>query len=441
MSIDLSQVAGHGLACWLKHHRLQARKVLLLQAGLNGLALIQAEPQGPRTAFAIALHLLQSVLQDLQSLQARLQIHTPLLHLLGLDQIRLHMGHQLAVAHVGPGPGRQQSTQQDHATQKGGIAQAQLVATGVLLHQLTIGKDHLGEQLLQEEATLGIHRGRGALLQLQAKLAGHTLAGPAGGLPLLHGAGEIKATEDRSELIGVLFKQRGDEGAQRRLERRKFQREGQHARRQLLTAMQGHARHRCLFQAGEQLIKVLIKLRYGIRSRRGVIRQRGAPDLVTLCTITVFEEIHETGNQIGLGEDHIDRREDFQLLGQLLHALAQLARQVNGELGLVGAQLRHADGDDHAIQGSFGAVLLEQRQEAQPLAAVFFVHRVAARCVQQDAFGREVPIAVTGAANALNDVVGVVGKGKLQTRHHHRRAFTRSRVANHGIPGQLIQRG
>ncbi len=68
--IDLSEVARDGLGCRLEHHGLQAMEVLLLQTGLDGVALVQAQANRPGALGAVALHLLQSVLQNLQRLQA-----------------------------------------------------------------------------------------------------------------------------------------------------------------------------------------------------------------------------------------------------------------------------------------------------------------------------------------------------------------------------------
>ncbi|MNS94646.1 hypothetical protein D3C72_1288710 [compost metagenome] len=83
---------------------------------------------------------------------------------------------------------------------------------------------------------------------------------------------------------------------------------------------------------------------------------------------------------------------------------------------------------------------LEQVQKAHPLVAVFFVHRIAARRVQQNAFGGEEPVAVARAAHAAHGGAVLVGKGKLQTRIDDRAALARRRVADDDVPGQFIQR-
>jgi hypothetical protein len=126
-------------------------------------------------------------------------------------------------------------------------------------------------------------------------------------------------------------------------------------------------------------------------------------------------------------------------LGQFLHALAQVLGQVDGEFRTVACQLGHADGDDDAVDRRFLAVFFQQVEEAEPLAAVFVDHGVAARRVEQDAVGGEEPVAVAGAAHALDDFA--VGEGELQAGAGDGRALACGRITDHHIPGQLVQRG
>ena len=68
------------------------------------------------------------------------------------------------------------------------------------------------------------------------------------------------------------------------------------------------------------------------------------------------------------------------------------------------------------------------------------MHGVPASRVEQDAFSGEKPIAVARAADALDHAACFVCERKLQSRLNHCRALARSRVANHDVPRQLIQR-
>ncbi|CUI53627.1 Uncharacterised protein [Achromobacter xylosoxidans] len=83
---------------------------------------------------------------------------------------------------------------------------------------------------------------------------------------------------------------------------------------------------------------------------------------------------------------------------------------------------------------------LEQVEKTHPFVAVFLVHRVAAGRVQQDAFGGEEPVAVAGAAHAAHRRAVLVGEGELQAGIDHRAALARGGVADHDVPGQLVQR-
>ncbi len=180
MGIDLAQEGLQALGTGLQQQGLDAVEVLLLDAPLDGIALVQPQAQGPGPLLAHALHLLEAVLQDLQRFEPRCQVHALRLHALSFHEVGLHVLDQLAVAEVRPGPSGQQGAQQQHAAHEAGQTPFQLLPAGVLLHQLPVGKDHAGEQLLEEEAALGVHGGRRARLQLQSELLGHTPAGAAG---------------------------------------------------------------------------------------------------------------------------------------------------------------------------------------------------------------------------------------------------------------------
>ena len=204
--------------------------------------------------------------------------------------------------------------------------------------------------------------------------------------------------------------------------------------------MQCDLRNADLLQPVAQLVKALIEHGGHIRLRVRLEGQGGAPDAVALLLLAVAKKLGEAGDQVGLREHHVHRRKHFQAFGQFLHALAQVLGQVDGEFGAVLREFRHAHRHDDAVDGRLGAIALEQIEEAEPLAAVFFVHRVAAGRVEQDAFGGEEPVAVTRAADALDDRAALVGKRKLQAGIEHGRAFARRRVADHDVPGQLVQR-
>ena len=70
-------------------------------------------------------------------------------------------------------------------------------------------------------------------------------------------------------------------------------------------------------------------------------RQGGAPHLRAFVLVEVGEELGEAGQQVALGDHHIDRKADAELAVQLLDALAHLARQ---HAALVGIGLQQVGG-------------------------------------------------------------------------------------------------
>jgi hypothetical protein len=157
--------------------------------------------------------------------------------------------------------------------------------------------------------------------------------------------------------------------------------------------------------------------------------------------VAAAEEFGEAGDQVGLREHHVDRCEHFELFGQLLDALTQVLREVDRELGAVAGELGDARGDDDAVDRRLRPVAFQQAEKAEPLAAVFLVHRVAAGRVEQDPFGREEPVAVARAADAVDHRAVLVGERELQAGVQHRAALARGRVADHDVPRQFVQRG
>jgi hypothetical protein len=185
---------------------------------------------------------------------------------------------------------------------------------------------------------------------------------------------------------------------------------------------------------------VLVKKAHHVALFVRFVGQRGAPHAVVFVTVAAAEKFGEACDQIGLGEHHIHRREDFELLGQFLHALAQILRQIDRELGFAAGQLGNARRDDNAVDRRLRPEALEQAKEAKPFGAVFFVHGIAAGGVEQNAFSREEPVAIPRAADAVNHCVVLVGERKLQAGIQHGAALARGRVADHDVPGQFIQR-
>ena len=77
-----------------------------------------------------------------------------------------------------------------------------------------------------------------------------------------------------------------------------------------------------------QFVKVLVEKTEDIDAGAApVVAQRGAPCPFALGSVRVVEKIGKAGDQVGLRENHVDRRMHAQALGQFLDARAQVLRQ------------------------------------------------------------------------------------------------------------------
>ena len=260
MRVDFCQEGFDRAPHGLEHDLTQAVVVLVEQLVLQRVALVQAQRQRERMVVAIPVELFDPVLQDVECLQASLEVYPVLLHLHDLVEVGLHVGRQRAVAHVRPRPTAEHHTQGEHQSKERGDAQARFGGAGKLPHRLLVGKDHLREQVAQEEAVLGEHLARTCgTVGRQAKAARNALGRHAIGGAFLQRAGEVEAAEHRLVLERVLIEQRHQERAQRRLDRRKLQREAQQPRRELVVPVQRNLRNADLLQPVAQLVKALVE--------------------------------------------------------------------------------------------------------------------------------------------------------------------------------------
>ena len=103
------------------------------------------------------------------------------------------------------------------------------------------------------------------------------------------------------------------------------------------------------------------------RYRAGTWCPRPAPRLLA---IEVGEELGEPGDQVGLGEQQIDRHPDAELRLQFLHALADRARMGDPLRSGAPAMSLMRDRDEHAVQRLARAGALEQIEERLPAGAI-----------------------------------------------------------------------
>ncbi len=204
------------------------------------------------------------------------------------------------------------------------------------------------------------------------------------------------------------------------------------------AAVAGHVRQAQLLQTIVQFVEMLVeKGQHVLRRAAAVVAQRGAPDPVAFRALAVVEEVGKAGDQVGLGEDHVHRRVHAQALGEFLDPRAQALGQLHRSTGRAARQLGHAHRDQDAVDRRTAAVLFQQVEEAEPLVAVAFLHRVAAGGVEQDAVGGKEPVAVAGAAHALHRLAA--GDREGQPRMRDGAALAGRGVPDDHVPGQLVQ--
>ena len=129
-----------------------------------------------------------------------------------------------------------------------------------------------------------------------------------------------------------------------------------------------------------------------------------APNLLAALLGQIGEILDEAGDQVGLGEQRVDRKIDFQAFVQFEQAGADRV----GMGGDFGRRQRHqifkADRDHDAVDRLARPVLLEQVEEREPALfvglGIGILGGVAAGGVDQHGIFGEPPVAVARAADA-----------------------------------------
>src|ERR1051326_206721 len=142
------------------------------------------------------------------------------------------------------------------------------------------------------------------------------------------------------------------------------------------------------------------------RGARGVQLEGHAPHLGALFARHVAEEFHEPGEQVGLGDHHVDGKAQPEALVELLHPAPHVARVALAlRVGLV-KEVRDADRDEGAVQRLARPEALEELEEGEPGARIDLLlavlRHVAAGDVEQHGLVGKPPVAVARPADALD---------------------------------------
>ena len=264
-----------------------------------------------------------------------------------------------------------------------------------------VGEDHAHEHVAEEEALrLDLLRARLFRRAAQTEGAAHGADDAIEGLALLQAAGEVEAAEDRRR-AGPLGERGLEEVGEAALDGRELERELVDLLLQLAVALERHA----LEAAGVELLDQDVELgveQLAGRALVGVEEDGRAPRLRALALLQIAEELGEAGDEIDLGEEHVDRQGLLERDLHLVDARADLGgRLLDLIVGRV-EQLAHAHRDDHAVQRLLGAVLEQRLEERHPLVVIVRLGGVAARGVEEDGLVGEPPVAVARAAHAAH---------------------------------------
>ena len=319
----------------------------------------------------------------------------------------------------------------DNGERNGAGGAVTLPAFHVRPGKASFGEDDILEQPVDEK--------RARTLRLRAccpaKAGGQVADQPIKGRALLNATGQIETAQpDVGGGIGAkdAIKQSNDTRSQVDQPRRQSQnRTASHGIAIGLQAI-GHA-------IGERLHGFVIGIGEQRRIGAGGQRQRRTNWRATAFDAQVLEKFGEARNQIGLGEDDIDRQFDAQRLAEFGKPGAQRHDMAIERLSRNNGDFIKADRKDYAVQRLQWPGLAQRCQKPRPgarvAARIAVLAGIAAGGIDQHGFVGKPPVAIPGAANAF-DGIGIADKVKPGFLDDRRLAGTGR--PDDGIPGQII---
>ena len=172
--------------------------------------------------------------------------------------------------------------------------------------------------------------------------------------------------------------------------------------------------------------------------------ERGAPNLRTLLAIEVIEEFGESRDQVGLGEQRIDRDPYAEPRLQFVEAAAD-RRGVRLAFGRRRqGKVAQRERDQQAVQRLARPGLLEQIEEGVPARAidrgVRVLRGIAAGCVDQHGVLGEPPVAQACAADAGDGALPhLLLQREAQAGVQQRRRLAGAGRADDRVPGLFVQ--
>src|SRR6185312_9940013 len=135
----------------------------------------------------------------------------------------------------------------------------------------------------------------------------------------LRAAGEIDAAQQRAPFVAVRHEDLAEELLQQLLERGELRREAIDQRALVEIGLLLDARQLAVVDALHQRVETGAEADHGRRLAvaAAIQGQRHAPDLLALLAAQIVEILDESRDQIGLGEEDIDRKADAELVAEL----------------------------------------------------------------------------------------------------------------------------
>ena len=366
----------------------------------------------------------------------------------GLDvrHARGDLGHIGLVAQVAQAPAGQHRhrRQADGGQAQAAHAFARGLGLAVAADQALLGEHHFAQQARKEEA-LAARRSHRSHPRVDAEGARQGAQHTVDRRAFLRAAGEVNAAQQRALFqAAAAFEDLFEEAAQQAADAAELLREGEDRGALEHVGLGFHAFEQAVAQTLFERRELAAEFLHRVVLAARVVGEAEAPDLVAFFLAQVAKTLVEAGDQVALGDQHIDRRAHAQLLVQFLQPRAQLQRVFLAVGRALLQQVLDVDRQQHAIQRPPWARFAQQRQKFEPGRAVGcfvgLLQRVAAGGVDQHRLFGEPPVAVARTADALDRrLAHLAGQREGQSGVHQRRGLAGAGRADEHIPRQFVE--
>ena len=350
--------------------------------------------------------------------------------------------YELAIAEERAAGGQDQHARREHRDGGHRTAEEHLPALLALgLPAKVLIREHDLEEKVGEKEALRFGR-RLSVLPVRVGHAdpergGHGVDDTRRGTHVLGTAGQVDAAKGRRLLERVPLEQHRDERREVVLERRNLDGEVDDGLAHRDASLARHPPHGPAVERVDQRIELGFEERARLLFRIG--RDRHAPDLSALALAQITPALGETGDEVGLREDHVDGDEHLQPSRDLVEARAHLLGDALDLLLARGGEILDAERDDEAVDRLPLAILPKQIEKPEPFRLIVGARGIATGGVEDDGVVGEPPVAVAGPARAA------IGSPLVERKREPGVAdgggLASARRADDHVPGELVERG